>query len=98
LLAIIAGPGRTAPTAAVDFVSNAVTGQSGTIELRATFANSTLSLVPGQLVNVTVQLADLPHTLVVPDDALNDGPDGPYVYVVARDRAVVRWRGWCHLE
>lgn len=90
LLAIIAGPAGTSPTAPVDFVSNAVTGQSGTIELRATFANSSLSLVPGQLLNVTVQLADIPHTLVVPDDALNDGPDGPYVYVVARDRAVVR--------
>lgn len=90
LLAIIAGPGDASPTAPVDFVSNAITGQNGTIELRATFANSSLSLVPGQLVNVTVQLADIPHTLVVPDDALNDGPDGPYVYVVMHDRAVAR--------
>lgn len=90
LLVSIAGPGDTSPTTPVDFVSNAVTGQSGTIELRATFANSSLSLVPGQLVNVTVQLADMPYTLVVPDDALNDGPDGPYVYVVAHDRAIVR--------
>lgn len=90
LLAIIAGPGNTSLTAPVDFVSNAITGQSGTIELRATFANSSLSLVPGQLVNVTVQLADIPDTLVVPDDALNDGPEGPYVYVVAHNRAVAR--------
>jgi multidrug efflux system membrane fusion protein len=88
LLVTIAGPGENSSTAPVDFVSNAVTGQSGTIELRATFANSSLSLVPGQLVNVTVQLADIPHTLVVPDDALNDGPDGPYVYVVAHNRAI----------
>lgn len=90
LLAIIAGPGDTSLSAPIDFVSNAVTGQSGTIELRATFANSSLSLVPGQLVNVTVQLADIPHALVVPDDALNDGPDGPYVYVVAHGRAIAR--------
>jgi multidrug efflux system membrane fusion protein len=90
LLAIIAGEAGPSPTAPVDFVSNAVTSQSGTIELRATFANSSLSLVPGQLVNVTVQLADIPHILVVPDDALNDGPDGPYVYVVAHDRAFAR--------
>lgn len=89
-LATIAEPGDTSATAAVNFVSNAVSSQSGTIELRATFANSSLSLVPGQLVNVTVQLADIPHTLVVPDDALNDGPDGPYVYVVAHDRAIAR--------
>jgi membrane fusion protein, multidrug efflux system len=90
LSATIAEPGDMSPTAPVDFVSNAVSSQSGTIELRATFANSSLSLVPGQLVNVTVRLADIPHTLVVPDDALNDGPDGPYVYVVTHDRAVVR--------
>jgi multidrug efflux system membrane fusion protein len=90
LLATIEGPGNTPLTAPVDFVSNAITRQSGTIELRATFANSSLSLVPGQLVNVTVQLADIPDTLVVPDDALNDGPDGPYVYVVAHNRAVAR--------
>jgi multidrug efflux pump subunit AcrA (membrane-fusion protein) len=27
---------------------------------------------------------------VVPDDALNDGPDGPYVYLVAHGRAIAR--------
>ena len=90
LLATIEVPGGAPLSAPVDFVSNAVTGQSGTIELRATFANTSLALVPGQLVNVTVQLADIPNALVVPDDALNDGPDGPYVYVVAHDRAIAR--------
>lgn len=90
LLATIEVPDGEPPSAPVDFVSNAVSGQSGTIELRATFANASLSLVPGQLVNVTVRLADIPHALVVPDDALNDGPDGPYVYVVAHDRAIAR--------
>jgi membrane fusion protein, multidrug efflux system len=90
LLATIDVPGGEPLSAPVDFVSNAITGQSGTIELRATFANTSLSLVPGQLVNVTVRLADLPNALVIPDDALNDGPDGPYVYVVAHGRATVR--------
>jgi multidrug efflux system membrane fusion protein len=32
---------------------------------------------------------DIPNALVVPRDAVNDGPDGPYVYVVADGRAVV---------
>lgn len=90
LLATIEVPGGTALSAPVDFVSNAVTAQSGTIELRATFANTSLTLVPGQLVNVTVELADIPNALVVPDDALNDGPDGPFVYVVAHGRARAR--------
>ncbi|HWY60548.1 MAG TPA: efflux RND transporter periplasmic adaptor subunit [Rhizomicrobium sp.] len=75
-------------SAPVDFTSNAVSGQSGTIELRADFANDDLALVPGQLVNVTVQLDDIPNALVVPRDAVNDGPDGSYVYEVADDKAV----------
>jgi multidrug efflux system membrane fusion protein len=90
LLATIEGTGGAPLAAPIDFISNAVTSQSGTIELRATFANGSLSLVPGELVNVIVQLADIPHALVVPDDALNDGPDGPYVYMVANGRAVTR--------
>jgi RND family efflux transporter MFP subunit len=76
-------------SAPVIFTSNIVSSQSGTIELRANFDNADLSLVPGQLVNVTVELDNIPSTLVVPRDAVNDGPNGPYVYVVTDDKAVV---------
>jgi multidrug efflux system membrane fusion protein len=72
----------------VDFTDNAVNAQSGTIELRATFSNADLALVPGQLVNVTVELDNLPNALTVPRDAVNDGPAGPYVYVVEDNKAV----------
>jgi membrane fusion protein, multidrug efflux system len=75
-------------SAPVDFTSNAVNNQSGTIELRATFDNRDLSFLPGQLVNVTVELNKIPNALVVPRDAVNDGPDGSYVYVVAAGKAV----------
>lgn len=91
LLAILEGhndAGGKPLSAPVDFTSNAVSGQSGTIELRANFANDNLALVPGQLVNVTVELDDIPNALVVPRDAVNDGPDGSYVYVVTNDKAV----------
>jgi multidrug efflux system membrane fusion protein len=73
--------------AVVDFVSNAVNDQSGTIELRATFDNADLSLVPGQLINVTAELSDLHKALVVPRAAVNDGPTGPYIYVVKDGKA-----------
>jgi len=73
--------------APVDFTSNIVSNQSGTIELRATFANTDLSLVPGQLVNVTVQLNDIPRALVVPRDAVNDSPGGSFVFVVRNGKA-----------
>ena len=77
-------------SAPVSFTSNAVDAQSGTIELRATFANTHLSLLPGQTVNVTVKLSDIPDALVVPHDAVNYDPNGTYVYVVVGGRAIMR--------
>ncbi|HVU19259.1 MAG TPA: efflux RND transporter periplasmic adaptor subunit [Rhizomicrobium sp.] len=71
--------------AAVDFVGNAVSNTTGTIELRATFANTDLSLVPGQLIDVSVALNNLRGAIVVPREAVNVGPDGRYVYVVGKD-------------
>ena len=59
-----------------------------TIELRATFANDDDALVPGQLVNVTVQLDDIPNALVVPREAVNVGPDGQYVFSVQDGKVV----------
>ena len=38
--------------------------------------------MPGQLVDVTVALAEIPHAIVVPREAVNIGPDGQYVYAV----------------
>lgn len=75
-------------SAPVDFTSNQINSQSGTIELRADFPNADLSLLPGQLVDVTVALDDIPNALVVPHDAVDDGPNGSYVYVVSNGRAV----------
>ena len=84
----IRGGKGAALEAPVDFTDNAVSAGSGTIELRATFDNADLALVPGQLVNVTVELDNIPNALVVPPDAINDGPDGPFVYVVTGGKAI----------
>ena len=69
-------------TAKVDFISNAVTGNTGTIELRATYPNADMALVPGQLVDVVVALSEIPNATVVPREAVNTGPDGQFVYLV----------------
>jgi multidrug efflux system membrane fusion protein len=68
--------------APVNFISNAVTGNTGTIELRATYPNADMALVPGQLVDVVVVLSEIPGATVVPREAVNTGPDGQFVYVV----------------
>ncbi|HEX5281316.1 MAG TPA: efflux RND transporter periplasmic adaptor subunit [Micropepsaceae bacterium] len=74
-------------SAPVDFVSNAISDKSGTVELRATFPNKELTFLPGQLVNITVVLDKIRNAVVVPHDAVNDGPNGTYVYVVDNGKA-----------
>jgi membrane fusion protein, multidrug efflux system len=66
----------------VDFVGNAVDDRTGTIELRATFDNPDLRLVPGELVDVSVTLENLPHNVTVPREAVNVGQNGNYVFVI----------------
>jgi membrane fusion protein, multidrug efflux system len=72
-------------TVPVDFVGNAVDNNSGTIELRATFNNPDMRLVPGELVDVRVQLNTLHKVVQIPHDAVNQGPNGAYVYVLSAD-------------
>ncbi len=68
-------------TAPVDFVSNAVSSSRHHRTARH-FANEDAALVPGQLVDVTVQLDDIPGAIVVPRVAVINGPNGTYVYRV----------------
>ena len=83
-----AGNKETAP---VNFVGNAVSAQTGTIELRASFINADLRLVPGQTVDVGAATKDIKGAVVVPHDALNAGPDKSFVYVVtAQSKAVMQ--------
>ena len=74
--------------APVDFVSNMVGSNTGTIELRATFSNADQRLVPGQNVNVGVTIGQIAGATVVPRDAVNLGPDNSYVYVLDKDNVV----------
>jgi membrane fusion protein, multidrug efflux system len=76
------GAGGKTLTAPVDFVGNAVDNRTGTIELRATFANLDNTLVPGQLTDVGVTLSQIDNAIVVPHDAVNQGLSSNFVYVV----------------
>ena len=68
--------------APVIFIGNAVNATNGTIEMRAEFANKDAALVPGQLVDIVVALSEIPNAIVVPREAVNNGPEGQYVYRV----------------
>jgi multidrug efflux system membrane fusion protein len=87
LMAVIPIPGAPdgGERAPVDFVSNVVTAATGTIELRADFPNTDMRLVPGQTVNVSATINQIPDATVVPRDAVNLGPDSSFVLVVGKD-------------
>ncbi len=72
-------------TAPVDFISNIVGAATGTIELRATFANEAMRLVPGQSMNIGITINQISGATVVPRDAVNQGPDASFVYVVTTE-------------
>lgn len=67
------------------FVDNAVDSSTGTIFLKATFPNEDKALWPGQYVNVAVTLSTLKDAVVVPDEAIKQSQQGPYLYVVKPD-------------
>jgi multidrug efflux system membrane fusion protein len=69
------------------FIDNAVDSQTGTIKLKATFANERHRLWPGQSVDVRLQLHDDPRAIVVPSVAVQASQEGPYVWTVSGGRA-----------
>jgi multidrug efflux system membrane fusion protein len=83
-------PGQQGPAALgeLTFLDNTVNTTSGTIQLRATFANEERSLWPGQFVNVTLVLAEQPGAVVIPSQAIQTGQQGQYVFVVKPDNTV----------
>ncbi|HET9177904.1 MAG TPA: efflux RND transporter periplasmic adaptor subunit [Terriglobia bacterium] len=67
------------------FINNTVDANTGTIELKGTFQNSDRKLWPGQFVNVVVDLTVQRNATVVPSQAVQNGEQGQYVYVVKPD-------------
>ncbi|HEY6390755.1 MAG TPA: efflux RND transporter periplasmic adaptor subunit [Bryobacteraceae bacterium] len=70
------------------FVDNTVDAATGTIKLKGTFPNSDRKLWPGEFVRVTLRLTTQNNALVVPNQAVQTGQDGQFVYVVKADKTV----------
>jgi membrane fusion protein, multidrug efflux system len=79
--------GPRAAQGAVTFMNNTVDPGTGTIQLKATFANTDSALWPGQYVDVTLTLTS-EQAVVVPTQAVQAGQQGPFVYVVKPDLTV----------
>ncbi|MGB9891060.1 efflux RND transporter periplasmic adaptor subunit [Thermodesulfovibrio yellowstonii] len=70
----------------VVFIDNAVDTATGTVKLKAEFANRDKILWPGQFVNVVLTLGVKDKAIVIPYRALQTGQKGQYVYVVKEDK------------
>ena len=75
------GSGATL-TGTLAFVDNNVDSTTGTVLLKARFANPEGSLWPGQYTNVQLQLFVDPNALTLPAKAVMTGQQGTYVYTV----------------
>jgi RND family efflux transporter MFP subunit len=72
----------------VTFVDNAVDTPSGTIRVKAEFANRDVRLWPGMYVNVELSPRTIASAIVVPAQAVQTGPENRFVYVVGNERKV----------
>jgi len=72
----------------VALVDNQINPSAGTIRLKAIFANPTRAMWPNQFVKVRVLLTTRKGALVVFTTAVQNGPNGTFVYVVKPDQTV----------
>ena len=72
----------------LSFVDNTTDITTGTIKLKAEFPNADKALWPGQFVNVVLTLTMQKNAIVAPTTAVQNGPNGQYVFIVAPNQTV----------
>jgi multidrug efflux system membrane fusion protein len=70
-------------------LNNQIDTTSGTVQLKASFANPNHTLWPGQYVNVRLMLGRRSKALTIPAAAVQRSQDGTYVYAVDADGKTV---------
>lgn len=75
----------------VNFTSPSYSKNTGTLLIRAVLPNPKDILLPGQFVRVRIYGAKRPHAIAVPQQAVQQGQNGTFLFVVNEDdRAEVR--------
>jgi len=68
----------------VDLFDNQIDPATGTIKLKATFANDNLALWPGQFINARLLLSTRKDGIVVPAAVIQRGPNGTFAFVIQK--------------
>ncbi|MBM3116229.1 MdtA/MuxA family multidrug efflux RND transporter periplasmic adaptor subunit [Jeongeupia naejangsanensis] len=69
-------------------VDNQIDTTTGTVKLKAEFANDDGMLFPNQFVNARIKVADLKDVAIAPSAAIQHGSQGSFVWVVGADGKV----------
>jgi membrane fusion protein, multidrug efflux system len=69
-------------------IDNQINPATATINYKATFDNAAEVLWPGQFVNIRVEFDVRRNVIAVPVTAVQQGPDGPYAFIVGQNRVV----------
>jgi membrane fusion protein, multidrug efflux system len=72
----------------LDLIDNQIVQTTGTIRLRASFPNAKHLLWPGELINARLLLETRHDGLTVPASAVQQGPNGSFVWVIGPDETV----------
>jgi multidrug efflux system membrane fusion protein len=86
--ATVPNSGKPTVTGRISFIDNAADPTTGTIKLKAEFPNVDKLLWPGQFVNIVLNLYEQAGAIVAPNTAVQNGPNGQYVFVVKPDMTV----------
>jgi RND family efflux transporter MFP subunit len=81
------GNGKEA-TGRLIFIDNTSDIQSGTIKMKAEFANADRRMWPGTFVNVRLVSRTIPDAVVIPAQAVVTGPVDKVVFIVQQDETV----------
>ena len=72
----------------LDFIDNEILQTTGSVRFRADFPNPAHRLWPGELINVWLLIDTRHNGLTVSAPAVQQGPQGAYVYVIGSDSKV----------
>src|SRR5271170_948216 len=74
----------------IDFVDNQVDVSTGTVQIRAVFANPTTVLTPGLFARVRIPASDRYQALLIPDEAVNADQNERYLLIVGTGNVAQR--------
>ncbi|HDY64712.1 MAG TPA: efflux RND transporter periplasmic adaptor subunit, partial [Phycisphaerae bacterium] len=72
----------------LDYVSNTVDPNTGTIEVRGILSNPDQILLPGMFARIRIPYEEIPNAMLIPATAIGFDQTGSYVYVVNEKNVV----------